>query len=298
MLDDSGRPYLPIGMYGVPPSAYPQVKEAGVNFVLGSAGSLDAAHAAGLKVGVGLHGSGPEWIHHIRETVLAAKSHPATLFWMMFDEPGYNKADLLQIHAAYNARSTSSTRSIHAYLVITTPTVYETFGRCCDVLAVDTYPISRGDYESVSRSIERAYDASDGDQPIWHCGQLFAWPRDRPPTPHEHRYMTYSALIAGAKAFLWYSYSHSGWTLPEDEPELWKAHVSLLRQLTDLASVDHRPGSRRKGRCRRRPRCDSRCDQVGRKTYLPVRSQRRTEGNRALHVCVAFGQGCGNRRLR
>jgi hypothetical protein len=241
MLDDSGKPYLPIGMYGVPPSAYPQVKQAGVNFVFGSPANLDAAQAAGLKVGIGLHGSGPEWIDHARKTVLASKSHPAVLFWMMFDEPGYNKADLLQIHALYNALY--QVDKIHpAYLVITTPTVYETFGRCCDLLAVDTYPISRGDYASVPRSIERAYAAADGDQPVWHCGQLFAWPRDRPPTAHEHRYMTFSSLIAGAKAFLWYSYSHSGWILPKDDPELWQAHVSLLRQLTDLAAVIIAPG--------------------------------------------------------
>ncbi len=241
LLNDRGKPYLPVGMYGVPVSAYPQIKEAGVNFVLGSAASLDAAQAAGLKVGVGLHGSGPGWLDHIRETVKATKAHPALLFWMMFDEPGYNKADLLQIHAVYNALYESD--KIHpAYLVITTPTVYKTFGRCCDVLAVDTYPVSRGDYASVPRAIERAYDASDGDQPIWHCGQLFAWPRDRPPTPHEHRYMTYSSLIAGAKAFLWYSYGHGGWTLPKDDPPLWRAHKSLLRQLADLASVIVAPG--------------------------------------------------------
>ena len=240
-LDDSGKPYLPIGMYGVAPSAYAQAKEAGMNFVLGSTANLDAAHAAGLKVGVGLHGSGPGWIDHIHETVNAAKSHPAVLFWMMFDEPGYNKADLLQIHAAYNALYEFD--KIHpAYLVITAPTVYETFGRCCDVLAVDTYPISRGNYASVPQCIARAYDASDGDQPVWHCGQLFAWPRDRPPTPHEHRYMTYSALIEGAKAFLWYSYRHAGWTLPKDSPELWKAHVSLIGQLNELASVIVAPG--------------------------------------------------------
>ena len=173
MLDDSGKPYLPIGMYGVPPSAYPQVKQAGVNFVFGSASNLDAAQTAGLKVCVGLHGSGPGWIDHIRETVLAAKSHPAVLFWVMFDQPGYNKADLLQIHAAYKALYQCD--KIHpGYLVITTPTVYETFGRCCDLLAVDTYPISRGSYTSVPRSIEWAYAAADGDQLFSLIAELFS----------------------------------------------------------------------------------------------------------------------------
>jgi hypothetical protein len=241
MLDDDGRPFLPIGMYSVPREAYPQVKAAGMNFVIGSASDLDAAHAAGLKVGVGLHTTGDHWREHIAKTVTAARSHPAVLFWMMFDEPGYNKADLLHIHGTYNLLWELD--KVHpGYLVITTPSVYETFGRCCDVLAVDTYPVSRGDYASVPRAVARAYAVSDGDQPVWQCGQLFAWPRDRAPTPHEHRYMTYATLIEGAKAFLWYAYRHAGWSLVKDDPPLWEAHRRLVAELNDLASVIVAPG--------------------------------------------------------
>ena len=240
-LDDTGKPYLPLGMYGVPRSAYGKVKEAGLNFVMGSAADLGVAHAAGLKVAVGLHGSGAGWIDHIKETVAAVQSHPALLCWMVFDEPGYNKANLLEIHTAYN--TLYELDKIHpSYLVITQSGVYETFGRCCDVLAVDTYPVSRGDYSAVAGAVERAYEVSDGDQPVWHCGQLFAWPKDRPPTPHEHRYMTFTTLIAGAKAFLWYAYGHRGWTLPDDDPGLWKAHLRLLKELQDLSSVILAPG--------------------------------------------------------
>ena len=241
MLDEAGKAWLPIGMYGVPRSAYAKVKEAGVNFVMAGAADLDAARQAGLKVAVGLHGSGAGWIDHIKQTVAAVGSHPAVLCWMMFDEPAYNRASLLQIYAAY--KTLYQLDPIHpSYLVITTSSVYGTFGRCCDVLAIDTYPVSRGDYTAVPRSIERAYELSDGDQPVWHCGQLFAWPRDRPPTAAEHRYMTYASLIAGAKAFLWYGYQHRNWTLPDDDPELWNAHVRLIAELTDLAPVIVAPG--------------------------------------------------------
>ncbi|MFV2070644.1 MAG: hypothetical protein ACC645_27055, partial [Pirellulales bacterium] len=241
MIDTSGQPWLPIGFYSAPRSAYRKLKQAGVNFVVAGGADLDAAQQAGLKVGVSLHGHGDGWRDHIRETIKKFHGHPALLFWMMVDEPAYNRADLLDIHAAYEL--IYELDPVHpSYLVITRPDGYRTFGRCCDVLAIDTYPVSRGDYRHVGERMKRAYGLSSGDQPVWHCGQLFAWPSDRPPTPGEHRYMTYTSLMAGAKGFLWYAYQHAGWTLPDDDPPLWQAHLRLLAELSDLAPVIVAPG--------------------------------------------------------
>ena len=241
MRNDDGKPFFPIGTYGAPVDRYEKIREAGYTFVVGGTGSLDAAEAAGLKMGVSIHGHGDGWLDEIRKTVRAHRDHPALLFWMLFDEPGYNKADLMLIHDAYNLIYEED--PVHpVYLVITNPKVYETFGRCCDVLAVDTYPISRSDISKVPENIARAYRVSDGDQPVWHCGQLFSWPADRYPTPQEHRLMTYSAIQAGTKAMLWYTYSWRGNALPETVPLLWEEHLKIMAELKELEPVIVYPG--------------------------------------------------------
>jgi hypothetical protein len=233
---ENGQPIFPIGTYGAPPEDYQVLKEAGYNFVVAAASNLDKVHEAGLKAAVPVHGTKPHWFSEVRETISQYKDHPAVLCWMLFDEPGYNRADLLDIYELYNIAY--ETDPVHpSYLVITAPTVYKTFGRCCDILAVDTYPIAQGDITSVSENLSRAYRESDGDLPVWHCGQLFNWPAQRRPTPQEHRFMTYVTLIEGAKGLLWYTYKGYGQYLPVDDPELWQFHIELLREINTLAPL-------------------------------------------------------------
>ena len=235
-VSDEGMPFFPIGTYGAPVEDYAELKKAGYNFVVASVHNLDKVHAAGLKAAVPVHGKKPHWFSAVRDTIIKYKKHPAVLCWMLYDEPGYNRADLLDIYEIYNIAYKAD--PVHpSYLVITNPAVYKTFGRCCDVLAVDTYPIVNGDITDVGENIAKAYQESDGDIPVWHCGQLFKWPAQRRPTPQEHRFMTYISLIEGAKGMLWYTYKGYGQYLPVDDPGLWSFHVSLLKELNELASL-------------------------------------------------------------
>ena len=234
--DKNGGTFFPLGMYGARPDEYDLIREAGLNFVVASTANLDQVHATGLKAAIPVHGHGETWFDAVRDTIAKYKSHPAILCWMLFDEPGYNRADLLDIHRIYNIAHEAD--PMHpSYLVITTPTVYGTHGRCCDVLAVDTYPISRGTIQHVGDNIRRAYEVSDGDQPIWHCGQLFPWPKDRLPTVEEHRFMSYLALIEGARGMLWYSMRFRDYELIKSAPELWEAHKRLLKELNELSPL-------------------------------------------------------------
>lgn len=241
-LDESGEPLFPIGTYGAPVEDYDLLKKAGYNFVVASAGNLDAVHAAGLKAAVPVHGKKPHWFSAVHDTIAKYRNHPAVLCWMLYDEPGYNRADLLDIYEVY--KTARKADAVHpSYLVITTPSVYATFGRCCDVLAVDTYPISRGIIMEVGKNIAEALSISEGDQPIWHCGQLFAWPTDRVPTPVENRFMSYFALIEGARGILWYTFKWGdNYYLPASAPKLWEAHQKLLDELNKLAPVFMAPG--------------------------------------------------------
>ncbi len=237
-----GKPYLPIGIYSAQPQEYADLKAAGFNFVVAGVGNLDKVHEAGLMASVGFHGDDAAYLKHLEETVKQYKDHPAVLCWMLADEPGYNQMDLLIMHNAY--KLVHEIDPIHpSYLVITDPRVYETFGRCCDVLAIDTYPISKKfPINDVGFNIAKAYSELNRDLPVWHCGQLFAWPSDRLPTPEENRFMNYLALADGAKGLLWYGMHWYGTSLPAEDPNLWKAHCDLVREVKDLEGFFIAPG--------------------------------------------------------
>ncbi len=228
-VSETGRPFFPIGTYGAPPEDYDKLKEAGYNFVVAAAENLDRVYEAGLMAAVPVHENIPEILNENKE-------HPAVLTWMLYDEPGYNRADILKIFEMYN--TAYEIDPLHpSYLVITDPKVYKTFGRCCDILSVDTYPVAHGTISDVGEHIARAYNESDGDQPVWHCGQLFSWPGQRIPTIREHRFMTYIALIRGVKGLLWYTYKGYGQYMPADYPELWKDHKTLLKEINELSPL-------------------------------------------------------------
>lgn len=160
---------------------------------------------------------------------------------MLYDEPGYNKADLQYIYDIYNAAYKAD--KVHpSYLVITNNMVYKSFGPLCDVLAIDTYPIINGTIEDVGNNIALAYKQLNNKVPIWNCGQMFTWPEQRRPNPQEHRFMTYHALINGAKGMLWYTYKGYGQYLPVDDPELWEAQTKMLFELNELAPLFLEPG--------------------------------------------------------
>jgi hypothetical protein len=238
MVDEHGKVFFPIGTYGAPVEDYKKLKDDGYNFVVASAKDLDKVHEAGLYAAVPVHGKTPE---EYFDFISKHKDHPAVLCWMLYDEPGYNKADILFINNIYQAAYKAD--NVHpSYLVITNNRFYTSFGRLCDVLAVDTYPVTKGVIDEVGANIKKAYHDLDAELPVWHCGQMFNWPEQRRPTPQEHRFMSYHALMNGAKGMLWYTYKGYGQYLPKDDPKLWNAQLRFLKELEELSPVFLAPG--------------------------------------------------------
>jgi len=233
ILDKNGNSFFPIGTYGAPVEDYKKLKNAGYNFVVTGVENLDKVHNAGLLAAVHVSGKTPK---DYSDFISKYKDHPAILCWMLYDEPGYNKADLQYIYDIYNA-AYQADQTHPSYLVITNNKVYKTFGPLCDVLAIDTYPVADGTIEDVGKNIALAYKQLGGEVPIWNCGQMFSWPNQRRPNPQEHRYMTYSSIINGAKGMLWYTFKGYGQNLPVDDPELWDAQKTLLSELNELAPL-------------------------------------------------------------
>lgn len=65
--------------------------------------------------------------------------------------------------------------------------------------------------------------------------QAFPW-KDKPPTSHEVRNMTYSALINGVKGILYYTYFHKNWDLPL-HTDLWNGIKSLVPEIKTLTPI-------------------------------------------------------------
>jgi hypothetical protein len=235
-ISNKGKSFFPIGTYGAPVEDFKKLKDAGYNFVVSAAANLDKVYAVGLMAAVPVHGSKPHWFEEVRDQIEKYKDHPAVLCWMLYDEPGYNRADLLDIYELYKVAYEADPNH-PSYLVITNPRVYKTFGYCCDILAVDTYPIAQGDITNVGGNLAKAIREIPDDLPVWHCGQMFAWPAQRRPTVQEHRFMTYVSLIEGAKGLLWYTYKGFGQYLPEDDPELWNYQIQLLAEINELSPL-------------------------------------------------------------
>jgi hypothetical protein len=65
--------------------------------------------------------------------------------------------------------------------------------------------------------------------------QVFPW-KNKPPTAHEVRNMTYSALISGVKGILYFTYFDGKWDLPVNK-DLWNGVKSLVPEINTLTPV-------------------------------------------------------------
>jgi hypothetical protein len=65
--------------------------------------------------------------------------------------------------------------------------------------------------------------------------QSFPW-KDKSPTFHQLRNMTYAALINGIKGIIYYTYSSNGWELSQNA-DLWKGMKLLAHEIKELSPI-------------------------------------------------------------
>lgn len=111
----NGKPFIPLGIYGVNPPDMPCAAELGFNLVqsyqfFGMSGEeqnkyLDTAKENGLMVFASLNGTQKlteEHIAKIKATVMAHKDHPALYAWYLADEPSVKHTDSTEFKAIYD----------------------------------------------------------------------------------------------------------------------------------------------------------------------------------------------------
>jgi len=251
-----GKPFFPFGFYQAswksaednPIDHIREIAAGGFNIVHASAIKLDKYEKfldEANRLGVYVI-SRPDF--SILTLVNAFKHKPAVLGWNLADDVDNGKRtpeQVLKSHAQVKAADPNHVTYVTGYT-----NQIGSFANCCDILAIQTYPVREGkpDLGSTYSMVSIAHNAAvKYNKAVYVNVQAFDWAtakldkykNARPPTAEEVRNMTYQAILAGAKGIIYYSYhyrGYGGWHLP-DNPELWEGMKSLVPEIKQLSPM-------------------------------------------------------------
>ena len=245
----------PIGIYSVGSATnLTDVAAAGFNLVTGPARRdfLDAAETNGLRVlaSPGSHAGPKIDAAEVRSTVSRFDRHPALWSWYLIDEPDMHRVSPEKVEEAHRTVKRAGA-SKPTSLVLYRGDEAQWYGNIADITMVDRYPVPWLPLANFSQHIHKTRLATDRDRPLIAVIQSFDWTAHqsvlpgeenlRPPTEHELRSMTYSALARGANGIFYYSYADM--RLKERKyPELWaalKRVVAEVRRREVLFEAEH-----------------------------------------------------------
>ena len=245
----------PLGLYSVGSETnLAEISRAGFNLVTGPArrGFLDAAKAnsIGVLASPGSHAGDRFDAAKVRATVARHDRHPALWSWYLIDEPDMHSVSPEKVEAAHRfVKRLGATKPTS--LVLYQGDSAKWYADIADITMIDRYPVPWLPLANFSQHIHKTRLATDLDRPMIAVIQSFDWTAHqnvlpgeenlRPPTEHELRSMTYSALARGANGIFYYSYADM--RLKERKyPELWaalKRVVAEVRSREALFEAEH-----------------------------------------------------------
>lgn len=121
------------------------------------------------------------------------------------------------------------------------------YARAGDILMVDWYPVPHRPITSVGDHVRWTVDAARG-RPVWAVLQAYDWrdqaqrnpnvPRiGRFPTAGEIRFMSYLALVRGARGLFYFTFTKPGGRTLLDVPDQWYALTIVVHELFGLSTV-------------------------------------------------------------
>ncbi|MBQ7032814.1 MAG: carbohydrate binding domain-containing protein [Clostridia bacterium] len=235
LIIENGEVFTPVIGYHVPFEALSKVAAAGINTVQSYASRnaegrvanstdipylleyLDEAHKYNIKVLVVLYpnmlpAGHPNNAEKTKACVAAVKDHPATLGYMVMDEPynhvGTNGATYEDfdnwLQASYKViRDIDPNNVVFACL---TGYRQEVAIKFVDIMGRDPYPPSNRQMSIyVSDNVASATDVAACRKPVWviNCATTIAG--GYTPNNNDVRHMSYQALFEGANALGWYN---------------------------------------------------------------------------------------------
>ncbi len=269
-----GSPFLPIGIYRMPPKLWGHwLKSTGFNVVHDSKlslgrfecqqhgdvkwttslaeikGALDEAHAQGLRVLFDLGNyvknvyevePGEETGRRLREVVSCFRRHPALLAYYLIDEPYAH-------HMERSKKVLELVRSIDPQH----PCIAASLGRAfyykptadvADILTISSYPIPYFPVSQVGHSIDMARELAGPKKTLWLAPQAVGLlGHGSLPTERELCNMTYQGLVrhtGGLIYFAWFGDKpRQTGDLGVYEPEFWNSLCNLSRELQNAKSA-------------------------------------------------------------
>ena len=257
-----GKPFFPIGIYGVKPcpangqdwdNAMKGLKEAGFNVVqtysTPRAKFLDAAAKAGLKV-----------INRPRmpedREFESYRSRPEILAWYLGDDTSGHCTPMV-LRDRMDAMKGADGRRLTCQ-ADGTSSVYRDYAAGTDIFIPEIYPIRGGDAQNVRDGMARvsnnlrlarksAREAGLTTRSVWALMQQFkGWTNwKRFPTKDELFCSSFSALASGANGIMWYTYSGGPSKFNKnvmnygaiDDPERWAELKELVSRINEIKGV-------------------------------------------------------------
>lgn len=231
------RETFPIGLFNVgDPAQLARVREAGFDhvFAIGAperenAVALEAGRL-GMKVVASPMGG---------RDAAAVKRWPVAA-WYLEDEPDVNKVSPDRLREkgervrAWDARPQTFT--------VGQGSEAARYGGIGDVFMLDWYPVPHLALDGVADQIDAAARVLPKGKPLWFVVQAFDWRDDarrvgRFPEETEMRFMSWLAILHGAKGLFFFRFPMPGGKTLFDAPERWAAVAGVARELKAFQPV-------------------------------------------------------------
>lgn len=238
-------PEFPIGIYGVEDAVQiDRLREAGFDSFQSyseSSGSLNA-------LSIGARKAGMRMLAH-PQGLIAAGSAPKDwplAAWYLQDEPDVTRtppAELESLDATVRRWSPGAPTAF----VVGQGSAAARYAGAGDVVMVDWYPVPHLPLETVGEQVALAVAGARG-KPVWAVLQAMDWrgyPQRNPknarigrfPSQAELRFMSYDAVLAGARGLWFFSDTMPGGGTLGERPELWSQVASVSREMRAMARV-------------------------------------------------------------
>lgn len=205
---------------------------------------LDAAHAAGLKVFMGLPRS--KIAEHdypwIQRWVAALMDHPALLLWYMIDEPEIR--DIMPIELRKVNRVVKNIDPFHPTAVVYCKNrTFSDWTDCQDLFCHDPYPLPKNPVTEVEDDVAQGRNAIGASLPMWTVLQAHdlrfyrtskadafrKYGNPDQPSREQTRCMAFLALAAGTDGLIWYWLPKTSYDIVKDAAKPWAGIVDTVQ---------------------------------------------------------------------
>lgn len=231
------REAFPIGLFNVAdPSHLTRIREAGFDhvFPIGTQAQQEAVALEAGRQGLRVVASPSPALDasRVKRWPLAA--------WYLQDEPDVNKVsperlrEIAERVRAWDPRPQTFT--------VGQGSEATRYGGIGDVFMLDWYPVPHLLLDSVADQIDEALRHLPAGRPLWFVAQAFDWRDDnnrigRFPTSAEMRFMSWLAVMHGAKGLFFFRFPRPDGKTLFDFPELWRALELVSRELKAFQPV-------------------------------------------------------------